>query len=157
MDRKIKDLLQKAFFRCPGVEANEEIFRLREEYLEKYGGVVAYELVLDGDEDWLTFRSETLPRFIDFIRCKGYDPLSTNEVFLPIFSQGKIFFLRIEDFIAYIMETENLTKANFVNVVNTWHLENEGLEMLPVPLSVPLPGGNEMKEEEPNKKDREEQ
>jgi len=133
MDKDIQDLLEKAFYKCSGIEANKEIFRLRQEFLEKYGGVVAYELVLDKDEEWLHFRNETIPQLIDFLRSKGYDPLRTNEVFLPIFHQNELFFIHISDLRTFLMKKENLNQANFVNSINTWRLESQGLEMLPVP------------------------
>jgi hypothetical protein len=134
MDTRVRELLDLSFHRCPGVEANAEIARIRSLYELQFGRAFGYEVVVREEEPALD--PDLLGRFAHHLRAKRVRADSCSEVFVAIFCDETLYFLRAHDFMNHLLGAEGLTVRDLPTCIERWQQAGEGRPRL---LALPDP------------------
>ncbi|MBM4321531.1 MAG: hypothetical protein FJ125_16700 [Deltaproteobacteria bacterium] len=103
MDARIRTLLSKATSCVPARRANAEIAKRRELF-----DASSYEMVLPPEAEWRIVRNRLAPLLHRHLRDLSQQPLSTTQVFLSIFCEESLYFMRVEDFFGYLADAESI-------------------------------------------------
>jgi hypothetical protein len=135
--RGIEQLIAHSFHRCPGEQANSEIARIRDEYLLEFGAAVCYEVVVPNHED---LAADMLPRFAHHLRAKRLLVEACPELFVALFREGILYFLRSRDFVDHLLARENLTAKDVPERIEAWRRSQASEPHAPPPVAaLPAP------------------
>ena len=112
-------LLGLAFAWGPGAQANQLIHRVRGEVRAAQGGAISYEVLLDG-RDWEYVRQVLAPRLALYLKEKGGGVGDCGTLFLSLFWQGQLYFVRAADFFAHYRSREGLSEESFHALAASW-------------------------------------
>ena len=118
-------LLGLAFEQGPGAEANQLIHRVRGEVRAEHGGAINYEVLLDG-RDWEYVRRVLAPRLAMYLKEKGGGVGDCATLFLSLFWQGRLHFVRAADFFAHYRQREGLSQESFAALAANWERTGRG-------------------------------
>jgi hypothetical protein len=124
MDARVRELLDLSFHQCPGVEANAEIARIRSLYEFQFGRAFGYEVVVR--EEGPPLDPFLLGRFAHHLRAKRLRAESCSEVFVAIFCDETLYFLRARDFMNHLLGVEGLTIRDLPACIERWQRARGG-------------------------------
>jgi hypothetical protein len=114
-----ENLTGLAFRHGPAAEANQLIDEVRRATQAEVGAAVSYEVVLTGrPPDYL--REEVAPRLAFFLRAKRYRVSRCRPVFLSLFLEEQVYFVRAEDFFRELHRSEGLSEETFAALAGAW-------------------------------------
>ncbi len=131
--QSLQTLRAKSFFQGDPRRANELISEARDRVLAECGASVNYEISLIG-RNWQHLEQVVAPRLAFFLRSKRYHVWQCEPVFLTIFVDDGLFFVKAADFFQLIQEKSGHDRATFKSIAESW--ESTGRRSLAA-----LPGG----------------
>ena len=126
-------LTRLAFKTGPAPEANVLIDGVRQAWIAELGKAVNYEVVLTG-RTWSYVRQTLAPRLALYLRHKGYRVRECQPVFLSLFLDETLYFVRAMDFYEQLRLSEELSPEAFDAVAHRWE-ETGRYELLTLPMS----------------------
>jgi hypothetical protein len=116
-ENSVEHLLEESFHRCPGEQANAEIARIRGEYLLEFGAAQCYEVVVSTQQD---LAADLLPRFAHHLRAKRMVVEACPQLFVALFREGNLYFLRSRNFVDHLLAREKLTAQDVPRRIEAW-------------------------------------
>jgi len=115
----VEQLKRLAFFSGPPPQANELIHKVRQDVTAEHGRAVNYEVPLVG-RTWEYIDRVVAPRLALYLRSKRYRVSSCAPVFLSVFLDDGLYFVRAPDFYRLVREMMGLSVEAFEAVARRW-------------------------------------
>jgi hypothetical protein len=114
MDEALSALLSRAFHRAKAAEANHAIAQVRESEGDPAQPAVSYECVIPSQGAAEHLMTKVLPRMVYFLECSGARLPHCQGVFLSIFVEGDLYFVRAGDAVEELARISGLTLEQLV-------------------------------------------
>ena len=112
-------LLALAFRQGPATQANPLIDEVRGQVRLEQGRAINYEVALLG-RSWDYLAEEVAPRLALYLRSKRLGAGRCGPVFLSLFVDQTLYFVRASDFFGLVRERSGLDEEGFGSLVRYW-------------------------------------
>lgn len=113
-DERLEALLGRAFARVDAAEANSAIAAQRAARASGGGEALSYEAALPPSGPWDALLTQTLPKLVYFLDCRGARLPHVGGVFVSLFVGDALYFLEVGDVIEAASDATGLSAAEMV-------------------------------------------
>lgn len=115
----LEPLVARAFASGPAQQANQLISDVRQQVQAEEGRAFNYEVALIG-RSWEYLRQTVAPRLALYLRGKRLGLADSRCVFISLFVEKTIYFIRASDFFSHLRQVEGVDEQAFAEMLRVW-------------------------------------